>query len=76
MDNKEQVSYELKKDVTGKVTPNRNRRTINVYGQEMRVPYPPKSNCKKCWGRGFIGIIKDKEQDKVLMCDKCYRKQQ
>lgn len=63
-------TYELVKDVTGKTTPNSGKRTINVYGTEMRVPYPPKYGCKKCYGRGFTGIISSTKQ--VILCRRCY----
>lgn len=63
--------YELKTDVTGKPPPKRGAQTIkDLKGNTIRVPYPPKVNCKKCYGRGYIGM--DPHNKTLLICKKCY----
>lgn len=39
---------------------------------EFKVPYPPKEGCKKCYGRGYQGVVKAGQQHGVLICRKCY----
>lgn len=65
----ETTEYVLETDVTGKPLVDRTTKTISVYGTELKVPHLPKSNCKKCYGRGFLGIVGN---EKVIMCNKCY----
>ncbi len=77
-----QVTYELKKDVTGKPPPERGLQLISAVryikqdGKEVkhtinvRVPHKPKSNCKVCYGRGYKGWTAD---DQVIACPKCYK---
>jgi hypothetical protein len=74
--------YELKKDVTGKPPPVRGPQTIPVVkyvkvdGKEQRqevkiqVPHAPKSNCKKCHGRGYIGF--ESKSGNFIPCVKCF----
>lgn len=63
------VEYELVEDVSGKGNPDRTIKTIKVYGTDIKIPYYPTKNCKKCYGRGFIGIA---NKENVVMCPKCY----
>ena len=60
-------SYELKSSILGKVsTPI----VIGVGEYKIQVPSAPKSNCKKCLGKGYIGI--DNTNKKIFICQKCY----
>jgi hypothetical protein len=75
-------SYELKTDVTGKPPPKRGPqilKAVKPYEEdgekknkilEFKVPYPPKPNCKYCYGRGYIGFEADTEE--IVPCRKCY----
>ena len=62
-----QPVYELKSTVTGKVLP---PTIIGVGEYKIQVPFAPKSNCKKCMGKGYLGI--DSNNKKVFLCQKCY----
>ena len=65
------ITYELKKDVTGKPAPKRGTQLLsNHKGHKMKVPFPPKANCKKCNGRGYVGT--DTKTGAMLICRKCY----
>ena len=67
----EKPSYELKTDITGKEPPKRGPITIkDLKGNEFRVPYRPKKNCAKCYGRGYIG--NDPKSGEMLICKRCY----
>lgn len=64
-------AYALVKDVTGKPAPKRGVQTLpDSKGRVFKVPYPPKSNCKKCNGRGFVGL--DVKTQEVVVCKKCF----
>ena len=62
--------YILVNDVTGKPPKPRGPTVINAYGHEIKVPSPPNSKCKRCYGRGYIG--KEASSQLVRMCRKCY----
>lgn len=62
-------TYVLVEDVTGKPKPS-GPQVINAYGYEIKVPYPPKNSCKKCFGRGYIG--QESKTKLIIMCKKCY----
>jgi hypothetical protein len=78
--------YVLVNDVTGKPPPKRGPQVLKAYTEEkdketkerkqvvleFKVPYPPKANCKKCFGRGYAGIITVGKQHGVCICKKCY----
>lgn len=73
--------YILVEDVTGLPIPKRGPQVLKAYTQnkkkeqvilEFKVPYPPKSNCKRCHGRGYAGIVVVGEQHGVCICKKCY----
>ena len=65
------VTYDLVKDVTGKPAPKRGPQILkDIKGNQMKVPYPPKINCKKCYGRGYIGT--DVITNELIVCRKCY----
>lgn len=64
-------SYELAKDVTGKPPEKRGVQVIvDKAGTQVKLPYPPKSNCKKCYGRGYVGT--DVKSGRFIICKKCY----
>ncbi len=78
-DTEQKPTYELQKDVTGKPPPKRGPQILKVpikneKGEtilvEAKVPRLPKANCKKCFGRGYIGL--DLRTSKPCMCNKCY----
>ena len=60
-------TYELKNTTVGKILP-----SVVIGTKDIRVTVPkaPKSNCKKCYGKGFTGV--DNKQKKIFMCPKCY----
>ena len=75
--------YVLVEDVTGLPAPKRGPQTIKVVRYvkdkdgkdvkqeaQIKVPYAPKDNCKKCYGRGYIGF--ESVSGKVMPCRKCY----
>ena len=63
--------YVLVDDVTGDPPPKRGPQVLTLPGgKQIKVPHAPKSNCKKCYGRGFIGI--NKITDEIVVCRKCY----
>lgn len=68
------VEYELLNTVIGKpVPPPPPVKSVILEdkdGNKLRAPYPPKSNCKTCYGRGFVG--KDVQSNQLLPCRKCY----
>jgi hypothetical protein len=70
------VTYELTQDGTGKapkihvplVITDRN-------GQKVTLPYPPKSKCNKCYGKGYVGYLVAKGTERngrLVICAKCY----
>lgn len=71
--------YVLVEDVTGDPPPVRGPQLITVVKQnekkeqvkvQIQVPFPPNKKCKKCYGRGYIGV--DSRNGNVLACKKCY----
>ena len=63
-------SYVLVNDVTGKPPESRKPLVVKAYGLELSLPYPPKSNCKRCNGRGHIGV--NFFNKNLIACKKCY----
>jgi hypothetical protein len=65
------TTYELTKDVTGKPPEKRGEVIItDKTGTPVKLPYPPKQNCKKCYGRGYVGT--NVVTGRFLICLKCY----
>ena len=63
--------YTLVKDVTGKPPEKHGPQTLkDNRGNEIRVPFAPKSKCKRCWGRGYVGW--DALEGGLILCKKCY----
>lgn len=74
-------SYILVNDVTGKPPAIRGPQVLKAVTTDLsgsrldipfKVPYPPKANCKKCFGRGYRGIQTVGGQKGILYCKKCY----
>jgi hypothetical protein len=64
--------YELKRDITGKPSPRQSKFILkDPLGQDIELPHPPKSNCKVCYGKGFVGM--DKKTKRLFLCGKCYK---
>jgi hypothetical protein len=73
--------FVLIKDVTGKPIPKRGPQVLKAIHQdkngqpvtiEFRVPYAPKTNCKHCLGRGYLGFVVEGGERKINICRKCY----
>lgn len=73
--------FVLVNDMTGKPPPKRGPQVMKAYMQDesgsqvvkqFKVPFPPKPNCKKCFGRGYIGIEAKTGNQGILLCKKCY----
>ena len=77
----------LVEDVTGKPLPKRGSQILSAvyYGKknetdkedsrltiQFKVPYPPKDNCKKCRGQGYIGFVFEGKDRIPNICRKCY----
>ena len=73
-----QPTYSLLTDVTGKPPEKRGPQvmiaTRYVEDKEtkvqFKVPYPPKKNCKRCYGRGYTGF--NVSTGNPMGCEKCY----
>lgn len=63
-------SYELTTDVTGTPPASSIKSLKDKNGQEVKLPYPPKSNCKKCYGKGFLGY--NNKNGRLIICIKCF----
>ncbi len=73
--------FVLVNDVTGKAPIKRGPQVLQAYRTDnngkkiviqFKVPYPPKTNCKKCLGRGYIGFIMNGTDHNLLICKKCF----
>jgi len=73
--------FVLVNDVTGKAPSKRGPQVLQAYRQDnngkqvvvqFKVPYPPKSNCKRCYGRGYVGFVKTGESHALDVCKKCF----
>ena len=65
------TTYELSKDVTGKPPEKRGEQIItDKTGVQVKLPYPPKVKCKKCYSRGYLGT--DAKTGRFIICYKCY----
>lgn len=71
--NPPQPSYELIKDITGNASTSNKPIIINAYGFQIEMPFSPNKNCKKCFGRGYIG--QNKKTKGIIICESCYSKQ-
>jgi len=73
--------FVLVNDVTGKPIPKRGPQILKAVRQdkdgkpetiEFKVPYPPKANCKKCYGRGYVGFVIQGGERRLNLCLKCF----
>ena len=65
------AEYVLVEDVTGKPPPKRGVQILSdTKGHQLKVPYPPKANCRRCYGRGYVGV--DLKIKQLTPCRKCY----
>jgi hypothetical protein len=63
--------YFLVQDGTGESPTARSPRTVkDTRGNELSLPYAPKSSCKRCYGRGYDGF--NIVTNKLIACRKCY----
>jgi hypothetical protein len=62
--------YTLKKTITGKVPDPEDCILKDAFGNKLKAPSPPNKKCKRCFGRGFIGL--DKHTKILIPCRKCY----
>lgn len=65
-----QIQYTLEKTVTGTPNPTGPVELHDTQGNKLRAPWPPKKNCKRCYGRGFVG--RDSQTNQLVPCRKCY----
>ena len=64
-------TYELVQDASKLPPIRRGPQTLkDTRGREFKVPFPPNNKCKKCYGRGFIGI--NVKTNEVVICKRCY----
>lgn len=67
------VTYALVNDITGNAPIKSGTQVLkDSKGHSFKVPYPPKSKCKQCLGRGYVGF--DLKSKCILLCKKCYPK--
>ena len=64
--------------VANETEPRAVRQTIkyrdkNGEDHDVLVPYSPNPKCKKCYGRGYLGL--NVIMGGVILCPKCYSKQ-
>ena len=73
--------FVLVNDVTGKAPLKRGPQVLQAYRQDkngkkvvvqFKVPYPPRTNCNRCGGRGYIGFVIDGPDHKLDICKKCF----
>ena len=68
--NEPQVEYQLENTVIGKPKPSGPVVLEDKEGNKLKAPWPPKENCKRCFGRGYVG--KDTATKELIPCRKCY----
>jgi hypothetical protein len=68
--NEPKVEYQLEKAVTGKVEKKVPVVLEDKEGNKIRAPWAPKANCKRCLGRGYMGM--STITNVLLPCRKCY----
>lgn len=65
-----QVEYELTDALTGKADRKEPVILEDNEGHKMKAPWAPKKNCKRCYGRGYVGRQPDTKE--LIPCRKCY----
>ena len=66
----QQGQYELQQDVTGKFEKKEPVILEDTRGNKLRSPWAPKKNCKRCYGRGYVGL--NVATNEMIPCRKCY----
>lgn len=75
MEQTKSPTYELNSDMTGQKPIARGPTVLkDKMGNEKPVPFPPNPKCKKCYGRGYVGL--DIKHGGLVLCIKCYRSTQ
>lgn len=64
------VEYKLESTVAGKVERKEPVVLQDAAGNKLRAPWAPKKNCKRCYGRGFVGA--NALTKELIPCRKCY----
>lgn len=62
--------YTLETSVTGKHVRKEPVVLEDKAGNRLKAPWSPNKNCKRCFGRGFVG--KDSKTNELIPCRKCY----
>ena len=64
------VEYKLEQTIIGK--PGKPTPVIleDKLGNKLRAPWAPNKKCKRCYGRGFVGL--DAHTTELIPCRKCY----
>lgn len=62
--------YQLETTVAGKVERKEPTVLQDKAGNKLNAPWAPKKNCKRCYGRGFVGL--DASTKTLIPCRKCY----
>lgn len=63
--------YELVNDITSESDSGKKYPTTLKYNQfNVKVPHSPKKNCKKCSGKGILGV--NVVTNMPVICSKCY----
>lgn len=64
--------YTLINDLSGKPPPRKGPyNIIDHMGRKFTMPHEPTANCKRCCGKGYVGI--DTKSKKIIICHKCYK---
>lgn len=63
------IEYALVEDVAGNIS-DRYPIIKDGNGKEIRLPRPLNKNCKKCLGKGYLGM--NTLTKKLIICHKCY----
>ena len=70
MNNNSQIEYQLEQTVAGK--PEKKEPVVleDRLGNKLHAPWAPNKKCKRCYGRGFVGLNRDTNE--LSPCRKCY----
>jgi len=68
--NKPNVEYNLESSIVGKIEKKTPVVLQDTEGNKLNAPWAPNPNCKKCYGRGFVG--RELDTSVLIPCRKCY----
>jgi hypothetical protein len=71
MNNSPAPKYQLENTVVGKYVPSGPVTLEDKTGCKLTAPHPPRSRCKHCYGRGYVG--KDLKTNALVPCRWCYK---